>query len=127
MKAELVVVNGPLAGTRYDVSKGDVFVGRDPNAKVHLSDPDVIWRHCQLKSQGGRFMVVDLRSPIGTYVNGMRSAERWLEDRDQIGVGATILMFRSGAQPAEQMPVVTSDTKPVLLAACSLVFLFRAL
>ena len=58
----------------------------------------------------------------------MRSNERWLEDRDQIGIGRTILMFRSGeagtdANAGPQAP----DTKPVLLAACSLVFLFRAL
>jgi transcriptional regulator with GAF, ATPase, and Fis domain len=58
----------------------------------------------------------------------MRSAERWLEDKDQIGIGKTILMFRSGDHPAEitASPLV-ADTKPVLLAACSLVFLFRAL
>jgi transcriptional regulator with GAF, ATPase, and Fis domain len=127
MKAELVVVNGPLAGTRYDLSKGDVFIGRDPNAKVRLADPDVIWRHCQIKQLGGRFLIVDLRSPIGTYVNGMRSAERWLEDRDQIGVGATILMFRSGDAGADETANTSAETKPVLLAACSLVFLFRAL
>jgi hypothetical protein len=58
----------------------------------------------------------------------MRTAERWLEDRDQIGVGKTILMFRSaqGAE-ADRLADQRADTKPVLLAACSLVFLFRAL
>src|SRR4051812_9221890 len=127
MSAELIVVNGPLAGTRYDLLKGDIFIGRSPNSKIVLSEPEVGWRHCQIRQQGERFLVSDLRTSSGTYVNGMRSAERWLEDRDQIGIGRTILMFRSGAQPAEQLPVVTSDTKPVLLAACSLVFLFRAL
>ncbi len=50
--------------------------------------------------------MTDLRSSSGTYVNGMRSAERWLEDRDQIGVGKTILMLRSGvADSAETVEV----------------------
>lgn len=56
----------------------------------------------------------------------MRSAERWLEDRDQIGIGKTVLMYRSGEAAADE-PVAPAETKPVLLAACSLVFMFRAL
>ncbi len=127
MNAELVVVNGPLAGTRYDLSKGDFFFGRAPNSRVVLNEPEVGWRHCQIRNENGRFLVCDLRSSLGTYVNGMRSAERWLEDRDQIGIGKTIFMFRSSEDADEVAPIPAGDTKPVLLAACSLVFLFRAL
>ncbi len=127
MGAELIVVNGPLAGTRYDLRQGDIFIGRSTDAKVVLSEPEVSWRHCQIRQQGGRFLISDLRTSTGTYVNGMRSAERWLEDRDQIGIGKTILMFRSGAGEAEETVAAPVDTKPVLMAACSLVFLFRAL
>lgn len=126
MGAELIAVNGPLAGTRYNLTKGEILIGRAPNSGVVLNDPEIGWRHCQIRRQADRFIITDLRSSIGTYVNGMRSAERWLEDRDQIGVGKTILMFRSG-QDAEEALAPTVDTKPVLLAACSLVFLFRAL
>jgi transcriptional regulator with GAF, ATPase, and Fis domain len=93
-----------------------------------LNEPEVGWRHCQIRQQGQRFLVIDLRTSLGTYVNGMRSAERWLEDRDQIGIGKTILMFRSGEAGTEASAApLAADTKPVLLAACSLVFLFRAL
>ncbi|HEX4227670.1 MAG TPA: sigma 54-interacting transcriptional regulator [Bryobacteraceae bacterium] len=128
MHAELIIVNGPLAGTRFSLEKGDVLAGRAPNSHIVLADTEVGWRHCQIRRQGDRFLVIDLRTSAGTYVNGMRSAERWLEDRDQIGIGRTILMFRSGEAAAEESPIATAvDTKPVLLAACSLVFLFRAL
>ncbi len=79
-------------------------------------------------NKAAAFIIADLRTGLGTYVNGMRSAERWLEDRDQIGVGRTILMFRSGEAAAQEaVELINADTKPVLLAACSLVFLFRAL
>ncbi|HEY7305572.1 MAG TPA: sigma 54-interacting transcriptional regulator [Bryobacteraceae bacterium] len=130
MSAELIVVNGPLAGTRFPLGNGEILIGRAPNAQIVLSEPEVGWRHCQIRPHGSRFVIVDLRSSAGTYVNGMRSAERWLEDRDQIGIAKTILMFRSGeaSGATESFPTaVTADTKPVLLAACSLVFLFRAL
>ena len=128
MSAELIVVNGPLAGTRYSLPKGDIFIGRAPNSNIVLNEPEVGWRHCQIRIQGNRFLIADLRSSLGTYVNGMRSAERWLEERDQIGIGKTILMFRSGEAGAEDStPAPAEEVKPVLLAACSLVFLFRAL
>lgn len=102
MPAELVVVNGSSAGTRHDLTKGDFFVGRSPSSKIVINEPEVGWRHCQIRQHGGRFIITDLRSAIGTYVNGMRSAERWLSDRDQIGVGKTILMFRSGEETKEE-------------------------
>jgi transcriptional regulator with GAF, ATPase, and Fis domain/pSer/pThr/pTyr-binding forkhead associated (FHA) protein len=127
MSAELIVVNGPQAGVRYRLDSVDFVVGRAPNSNVALSEAEVGWRHCQIRQQGGRFLVTDLKSSAGTYVNGMRSAERWLEDKDQIGIGRTILMFRSGEAGTDETVAAPTDTKPVLLAACSLVFLFRAL
>ncbi|MBV9157561.1 MAG: sigma 54-interacting transcriptional regulator [Acidobacteriaceae bacterium] len=128
MSAELIVVNGPLAGTRYALPKGEIFIGRAPNSNVVLNEPEVGWRHCQIRQQGDRFLIADLRSSLGTYVNGMRSAERWLEDRDQIGIGKSILMFRSAEAGADSSAAPPAEeVKPVLLAACSLVFLFRAL
>jgi two-component system, NtrC family, response regulator HydG len=126
MSAELIVVNGPLAGTRLALNNGGVLVGRAPNSTLVLNEPEIGWRHCQFRQHGGRFLVADLRSAIGTYVNGMRSAERWLEDRDQIGIGKTILMFRSGEQTREPERA-KAEASPMLLAACSLVFLFRAI
>jgi two-component system response regulator HydG len=128
MTAELIVVNGPLAGTRLPLDQGEILIGRAPGSKLVLNEAEIGWRHCQVRRQGSRYMVTDLRSSLGTYVNGMRSAERWLEDRDQLGIGKTILMFRSGEAQAEA-PVAApvSDAKPMLLAACSLVFLSRAL
>ena len=128
MTAELIVINGPLAGTRFPLAGGEVFIGRAPNSQLVLAEADIGWRHCQIRKQGERFVACDLRTSLGTYVNGIRSAERWLEDRDQIGIGRTVLMFRSSDAPAEEpVPAAPTDTKPVLLAACSLVFLFRAL
>jgi two-component system, NtrC family, response regulator HydG len=128
MKAELIVVNGPQAGTRCAFERDEFFIGRAPNSGLILNEPEIAWRHCQIRRHGVRYMVADLKTSAGTYINGMRTAERWLEDRDQIGVGKTILMFRSGEGIEAEAAVKESlDKKPVLLASCSLVFLFRAL
>jgi transcriptional regulator with GAF, ATPase, and Fis domain len=128
MTAELIVVNGPLAGTRLPLDQGEILIGRAPSSRLVLNEAEIGWRHCQVRRQGARYMVTDLRSSLGTYVNGMRSAERWLEDRDQLGIGKTILLFRSGESQTEVLAAPpANDAKPTLLAACSLVFLSRAL
>lgn len=128
MNPELIVVNGPQAGTRHRLDKDEFVIGRAPNATLVLPEPEVAWRHCQVRKQSFKYLVTDLRTSTGTYVNGMRTAERWLEDRDQIGIGKTILMFRSAeGMESERVVQQRAETKPVLLAACSLVFLFRAL
>jgi two-component system, NtrC family, response regulator HydG len=128
MAPELIVVNGPQAGTRHRLDKDEFVIGRAPNAALVLTEPEVAWRHCQVRKQSFKYLVTDLRTSSGTYVNGMRTAERWLEDRDQIGIGKTILMFRSAEGiESERTAQQRTETKPVLLAACSLVFLFRAL
>jgi transcriptional regulator with GAF, ATPase, and Fis domain/pSer/pThr/pTyr-binding forkhead associated (FHA) protein len=128
MSPELIIINGPQAGARYPLGQGEFVIGRAPSSSLVLSEPEVSWRHCQIRQRGERFLVTDLRTSSGTYVNGMRSAERWLEEKDQIGVGRTIVLFRSGAAEAEAASsIATADTKPALLAACSLLFLFRAL
>jgi two-component system response regulator HydG len=128
MSSELIIVNGAQAGARHPLGEGEFIIGRAPNSGLVLSEPEVSWRHCQIRQQGGRFLVTDLRTSSGTYVNGMRSAERWLEEKDQIGVGRTIVMFRSGeAGSVTAASAPAANTKPDLLAACSLLFLFRAL
>jgi pSer/pThr/pTyr-binding forkhead associated (FHA) protein len=125
MIPELIVVNGPEAGTRHPLDRDEFFIGRAPNSSLVLPEPEVAWRHCQIRKQSLKYLVTDLRTSSGTYVNGMRTAERWLEDRDQIGVGKTILMFRSAqGTEADRLPDQRADTKPVLLAACSLVLFF---
>jgi Nif-specific regulatory protein len=127
MSSELIIINGPQAGARYPLGEAEFVIGRAPTSSLVLSEPEVSWRHCQIRQQGKRFLVADLRTSTGTYVNGMRSAERWLEEKDQIGVGRTIVMFRSGEAANAAASVPVAETKPALLAACSLLFLFRAL
>ena len=61
------------------------------------------------------------RSGTGTYVNGMRAREHWLEPGDQVVVGSTVFVYR------EEAAVAAVSPQHVLLRACSLLFLFRAL
>ena len=66
MTAELIVVNGPLAGTRLPLDQGEILIGRAPGSKLVLNEAEIGWRHCQVRRQGTRYMVTDLRSSLGT-------------------------------------------------------------
>ena len=93
----LTVQTGEGRGTIYDLPMSDVVVGRDPSGFVVLSDGKVSSKHLRLRYQDGVWMVLDLGSTNGTYVNGQRvnDAQR-LADGDSIKVGDTTLVFRQG-------------------------------
>src|SRR5437588_8752313 len=121
MEAELIAVSGELLGTRVALGAGELRIGRAASSELRLAEQDVAWEHCLLRCREGRYHLTDRRTGMGTYVNGMRVTEHWLEPGDQISIGETVLVYR---EKAAEPP---SDSQHhTLLRACSLVFLFRA-
>jgi len=122
MEAEFIVVEGPLLGTRYALCADEVRIGRAPSADIRLPDNQAAWEHCVVRRREGRYQIADRRSGTGTYINGLRTSEHWLEPEDQVSIGETVLVYR------EDAPAAPADSQNhTLLRACSLLFLFRAL
>ena len=121
--AQLIVLNGPLSGTRYEFTEGDTEIGRSPTAVISLPEPAAAWRHCVVHCGDGVIRLRDLNTAGGTYVNGMRVESHDLEDGDQISIGDTVLAFRT-AIDFHDSPITARVT---LLRACTLLFLFRGL
>ena len=67
---QLVVLEGPLAGSSYQLGSAPVMLGRSPEATVPLEDDYASGRHARLFPQGTRWFLEDLGSTNGTYVNG---------------------------------------------------------
>ena len=92
--AWLMMRKGPLAGKQFILYKDTTVLGSSPKADVYLFKDDAIEpRHAQIINRGGRFEIEDCNSPDGTYVNGIPTARRILEDGDQIVFGKTVLEF----------------------------------
>ncbi|HYO82979.1 MAG TPA: sigma 54-interacting transcriptional regulator [Bryobacteraceae bacterium] len=123
MTAQIIVLNGPLSGTRFDLTSGDTDMGRSPTAAIHLPEPAAAWRHCIVHCGEDGLRLRDLNTAGGTYVNGMRVEVHELEDGDQISIGDTVLAFRA-APIALDIPI---SPRVTLLRACTLLFLFRGL
>lgn len=67
-------------------------VGRARDNDLSLADEGVSQRHCELLAREGFFVVRDLGSQNGTWVNERRVRELRLRDGDQIRIGATRLL-----------------------------------
>jgi adenylate cyclase len=89
------------AGARVEYPLGDVTViGRGPSATLRLSDREVSRKHSQIDRDGESWLLRDLGSSNGTYLNGFRLlAPAKLKEGDEVMVGSSRLRFRL-ADPA---------------------------
>lgn len=83
----LVVRQGPEIGTRYSLEGDQVSVGRVPGNDIQLDDVTVSRQHAVLVRQGSAWLVRDLGSLNGTYVNSARVDEAVVQHGDEVQVG----------------------------------------
>lgn len=85
-------------GTR-DVDLGPfTTIGRHPDNSLQLLDRIVSKNHATITLQGGQYLLKDLQSLNGTFVNGVRVWEHTLRDGDDISMGNTRLVFHDERQ-----------------------------
>jgi two-component system, NtrC family, sensor kinase len=93
----LLVLQGPDKGRRFELPDEPALVGRE-SRQLPLTDNTVSRRHAELVPDGGNWVLKDLGSSNGSYVNGARVTNRHvLKLGDQIRVGRTLMVF--GAVP----------------------------
>lgn len=93
--ASLVVVRGGglEAGDRIDLF-GGLTIGRSDDADVRITDRFASGVHCRVHNRGNAYVVEDLDSTNGTYLNGADlHGESPLRDLDEIRIGDTELRF----------------------------------
>src|SRR5262249_3158074 len=71
----LVLASGTAEGT-HPLTKDRVAIGRSPDCDIMLTDAAVGRFHAQLVRDGGRYLIEDLQSRNGTYVNGHQVKSR---------------------------------------------------
>ena len=92
---QLVVLEGPLAGSSYQLGSAPVMLGRSPEATVPLEDDYASGRHARLFPQGSRWFLEDLGSTNGTFVQGQKLSRATAVDPGvQFRVGRTVMELR---------------------------------
>lgn len=82
----LVVRQGPEIGTRYSLVGDHISVGRVPDNDIQLDDFTVSRQHAVFVKQGEAWLVRDLGSLNGTYVNNARVDESVVEHGDALQI-----------------------------------------
>src|SRR5260370_1023816 len=84
---------GPTVGTRFLLDSALTTVGPPPGSASSLADVPASRRHAEFYRHGAGFLVRDVGSLNGTYVNRERIEETALNDGDEVQVGKFRLTF----------------------------------
>jgi pSer/pThr/pTyr-binding forkhead associated (FHA) protein len=97
----LVITRGPGAGSRYRIDRGEIRIGRHPEAHILLDDVTVSRRHALLTVVEHSVVLTDQASLNGTYVGGERVDSHVLGDGDEVQIGRFVLLFQEGPDSAD--------------------------
>jgi hypothetical protein len=91
-----VVRHGPDAGSSYRLDKDSTSIGRHPDSDVFLDDITVSRRHVTVDRNDQGYVLRDVGSLNGTYVNRKRVDEARLQYGDEVQIGRYRLTFVIG-------------------------------
>ena len=99
--ALLVVKRGPNAGSRFLLDRDTTSAGRHPDSDIFLDDVTVSRRHAEFRREGGEFVVIDVGSLNGTYVNREPVDQAVLAGGDEVQIGKFRLVYLTGPRTGE--------------------------
>jgi len=130
--AVLLVMTGPSTGqTIYLETKDHWTIGRGTDCDIVLQENSVSRQHCDVVfDPKGYWLVKDLNSSNGTWVNGQKISKHALESGDKIKLGSSIIVkfvLQDELEAAFQKELYESATRDSLTGLCSKRFLMEQL
>ncbi len=92
----VIVDRGPNAGSRFLLENVMTAAGRHPESEIFLDDVTVSRRHAVFERRAEGYVLRDVGSLNGTYVNGDRVDEYELRNGDEVQIGRYRLLFLVG-------------------------------
>jgi predicted component of type VI protein secretion system len=90
---QLIMRSGPTPGAAFTLEGDQLTIGRDSANEIVINDAEVSRRHARLTFQGGKYVLEDLGSTNGTFVNGQRLAgPRVLKAGEVVSFGEKIVL-----------------------------------
>ena len=100
----LVAIDGPLSGRTFYFDEPVISIGRLVSNDIWLEDLYVSRHHCVIRTEGDEYIIEDLNSANGTYVNGEPVKVCSLKEKALIQIGTSRFRFRL-QNPEESMAV----------------------
>lgn len=98
--ASVMVIFGGQEQSNHELDKPKMVVGRDATCEIHIDNLGISRQHCAFLVRSDAFVVQDLNSSNGTYVNQRKITEHFLNDGDEVVIGKYTLKFKNQAQVA---------------------------
>jgi Nif-specific regulatory protein len=93
MNPRLSAISGRLKGSVFTIEDLPVVIGRDTTATLCIADASVSRRHSQIEKEDEQFVILDLESLNGTFINDVPVKRRRLEHGDRVRIGDSQFLF----------------------------------
>src|SRR5688572_32009585 len=118
---KLILSKGTASFQEFELTRPEIIIGRDSKVDVVIPSPVVSQRHARLMQEGEGYVLEDLGSSNGTYLNGQRLVGRHpLKSGDQIRLGSAITISYEAAQSSAETivrsasPIAYSGSQTVI-------------
>jgi Nif-specific regulatory protein len=108
MQPKLAALNGPMRKSKFPLA-GVLSIGRNSTNSICLDDASVSPDHCRISCENERFLLTDMDSDSGTFVNGIPVKQRVLSPGDEIAVGNSLFLFEVDRTPVRARSAVQLD------------------
>jgi len=117
---QFVMRSGPNTGEIYPLGTPEIIVGREASNGVAINDGEVSRKHAKLSLQGSTYVIQDLGSTNGTFINGKRiSTPQVLNPGDAVSFGENIVLVYEAAFDPNATLVASSQASKTVVPASS--------
>jgi hypothetical protein len=110
---QLIMRTGPNPGKMFEVSKSEIYIGRDINNDIVINDAEISRKHARLILQAGEYVLEDLGSTNGTYVNGQRlMGPHVLRQGETILLGENVSLAFDEGYDVDSTMIATPEQTP---------------
>ena len=112
---QLVQRSGPAPGKNYSLTKNEIYLGRDITNDIVINDPEISRKHARLTLQAGGYLLEDLGSTNGTFVDGQRiTGSHSMAPGEVIMLGDNVsLAYEASDYDPEATMAVMQDEMPI--------------
>jgi hypothetical protein len=109
---QFVMRSGPNTGKIYPLEAPEIIIGREASNGIAINDAEVSRKHAKMSLHGSAYVIQDLGSTNGTFVNGQRvTGTQVLNPGDTVSFGENIvLMYEAAYDP--NATVISSAQAP---------------
>lgn len=101
MSFKLVMKSAPYPDKEFPLVKDEMVIGRDTASDIVISDAEISRRHARIYKLGDSYMIEDLGSTNGSFVNGQRlTGPHTLMPGETVRFGENIMLVFEAPAPA---------------------------